>query len=171
MVKATGNLLASLYGRTRNWLKEPTPRGQTLPPYLLIAVLWVLNGRSDDIARERDAQATAIFSASENYGRELKIFENANNIRLDCIDGVEDHNRYIRDFHAIFEFIRVQPSPSAATFADSLQQDFDQRNPIQEIETECAPFPPPVPPEVPQILIDEGLVIPSIPPTIITTGD
>lgn len=152
--------LASWYARLREWLKEPIQRGTSIPPYILIAVLWVLSGRSDDRARERDAFESDVRAALIQYQVADDSYDNAWALRNNCITRVDNRNNNITNWHDLYDFIRTQPN--GEVLAGKLQEDFDNKPSNQElsIEKDCAQFPEPNPVVIPPILIEQGLIRP-----------
>lgn len=159
MVKEAGGLLVSLYERARKWMGEPIKRGQSLPPYILIALLWWLSGQSDDFARREDAKNDAINAALIQYQSDRDEFQNQKEARNTCISAVEGRNNQITNWKDLFAFLSLQ-SPEAAEFSKELEQDFDSkpRNQPTTVEIACADIAEPEPVVIPPILVEEGII-------------
>lgn len=153
------NLLVSALEKINELQARTITVGQSLPPYLLIGLLWWLSAEADDRARENDLRASMVITSLNQYNTKLDQFDTAMNVRQNCINAVNGRNNNIQNWHDLYEFIRIQ-SPNATEFADKAQADFDAKpnNQPQTVEANCADFPEPDPVQIPRILIEEGII-------------
>lgn len=133
---------------------------QTLPPYLLIGLLWWISTEADANARESIERQNDIAVAQAQYSNNLDVANLQQQQRAACIGRVESRANNIGNWHTLYDYLRVDLG--AVEEADELQAEFDAKpeNQPLSIEKDCAEFPMPAEVEIPQILIDEGIVIP-----------
>lgn len=150
--------------RFRSFLDRDIKVKESLPPYLLIGVLWWLNGISDDNARATDARINQIQVAITTYDTQRDLREKAITDREACIGRVESRQNMIDNWHANFEAMRVFAdtfnSQSLRDFAINSKTEFDSKENNQPLSVEeyCKDYQIPPVVEVPPILIEEGIV-------------
>lgn len=135
--------MRQLWEKLNEFRKQRITVGQSLPPYILIGLLWWLSVQSDRIDREEEVRENAIQLAILEYDQARDDFIIKTRVREACEDRVELKNNNIQNWHDLFIFLSLQPG--AEEFTQRLRADFDSKpgNQPLDVETECAKYPIP----------------------------
>lgn len=152
--------IRSVYGKIRNFLNGQTTRGQVIPPYLLIGLLWWISIESDARERAEERVESEINIAEVQYIKDLQLRDTQMDLRKDCLDDANGRNNNITNWQNLFDFLRSEQSPGLDEFAARLEFDFNNRprNRILDPVEYCRDFPEPGPVEIPKVLIEHGIV-------------
>lgn len=101
-------------GPLRRFLQRTTTIGATLPPYLLIGILFLVQHQAEK-ANDRDTAKAAVIALHQ---------ASVGNFN-DCVFTARGRQANKINFYGLYDVLRVQ-APQAAPFADKLQAVFDE---------------------------------------------
>lgn len=148
--------LKQTYQKLKEFLNREIKVRESLPPYLLIGILWWATSNADDQSRARDLRRGEIELAIQQYENATEQYEDQVALRKDCIDDVNGRNNTINNLAFIESFIRTIDEAAADEFRRQYQA--QPNNQPKSIELDCIAFPVPQRPTIPFILIEEGII-------------
>jgi hypothetical protein len=154
------NPVRPIWTRLKEFLNRDIKVRESLPPYLLIGVLWLLSVQAAEESRNRDERRGDIELAIQTYENATEQYEDQVALRKDCIDDVNTRNNTVSNLAFIETYIRSLSPTAADKFAAAVKA--QPNNQPKSIEIDCVGFPVPKHPIIPQILIDEGIIEPDL---------